>query len=81
MIYTHYLEGIADFLRDEIEKEGFLVGMFTGEDKSGLEEFKNGSLDILIGSRTIGTGVNGLQNVCKKIIITLCHGLMQNMNN
>lgn len=69
LIYTHYLSDIDNYLKEEIEKEGYSVGMFTGEDKSGLEEFKNGSLDILIGSRTIGTGVNGLQNVCRKIII------------
>lgn len=69
MIYTHYLDDIDSYLKEEIEKEGYSVGMFTGEDKSGLEEFKNGSLDVLIGSRTIGTGVNGLQNVCRKIII------------
>ena len=69
IIYTHYLEGIADYLKNELEKDGWRVGMFTGEDKSGLDEFINGSLDILIGSRTIGTGINGLQDVCKKIII------------
>ena len=69
MIYTHYLDDIADYIKEELEKDGLRVGMFTGEDKSGLEEFKNGSLDVLIGSRTVGTGVNGLQNVCRKIII------------
>ena len=69
IIYTHYLEGIADYLKEELEKDGWKVGMFTGEDKSGLDEFINGSLDVLIGSRTIGTGINGLQDVCKKIII------------
>lgn len=69
MIYTHYLDDIADYIKEELEKDGLRVGMFTGEDKSGLEEFKNGSLDVLIGSKTVGTGVNGLQNVCRKIII------------
>lgn len=69
LIYTHYLEDIANYIKEELETDGYKVGFFTGEDKSGLEEFKNGSLDVLIGSRTIGTGVNGLQDVCKKIII------------
>ena len=69
LIYTHYLDDIANYIKVELEKDGYKVGFFTGDDKSGLEEFKNGSLDVLIGSRTIGTGVNGLQDVCKKIII------------
>ena len=69
LIYTHYLDDIASYIKEELEKEGWTVGMFTGEDKSGLNEFINGTTDVLIGSRTIGTGVNGLQDVCKKVII------------
>lgn len=69
LIYTHYLDNIASYIKEELVKEGWTVGMFTGEDKSGLNEFINGTTDVLIGSRTIGTGVNGLQDVCKKVII------------
>ncbi len=69
LIYTHYLDNIASYIKEELVKDGWTVGMFTGEDKSGLNEFINGTTDVLIGSRTIGTGVNGLQDVCKKVII------------
>ena len=69
LIYTHYRQGIDQYLYEEIEKAGWKVGFFTGEDKSGLTEFKNGTLDVLIGTSTIGTGVNGLQNICSNLIV------------
>jgi len=68
LIYTHYLTGLVTPLRHAIEKAGFKVGMFTGEDKSGLELFKKGKVDVLIGSVPVGTGVDGLQYVCNRMI-------------
>jgi transcription-repair coupling factor (superfamily II helicase) len=44
---------------------------YTGEDKSGLEGFLNGNIDVLIGSSAIGTGVDGLQHVCNQLIINV----------
>jgi hypothetical protein len=32
---------------------------------------KNGSIDVLIGSSAIGTGVDGLQHVCNQLIINV----------
>ncbi len=69
LIYTHYLTGLIAPLRRAIEKAGFKVGMFTGEDKSGLELFKKGKVDILIGSVPVGTGVDGLQYICNRMIV------------
>jgi superfamily II DNA or RNA helicase len=69
LIYTHYLTGLVTPLRRAIEKAGFKVGMFTGEDKSGLDAFKKGKVDILIGSVPVGTGVDGLQYVCNRMIV------------
>lgn len=69
LIYTHYLTGLVTPLREAIEKAGFKVGLFTGEDKSGLELFKKGKVDILIGSVPVGTGVDGLQYVCNRMIV------------
>ena len=34
-----------------------------------MNEFKEGKIDILIGSSAIGTGVDGLQYVCNRLII------------
>ena len=69
LIYTHYLTGLITPLRRAIEKAGFTVGTFTGEDKSGLQPFKAGKVDVLIGSVPVGTGVDGLQYVCSRLII------------
>ena len=69
LIYTHYLTGLVTPLREAIENAGFKVGLFTGEDKSGLELFKKGKVDILIGSVPVGTGVDGLQYVCNRMIV------------
>ncbi len=69
LIYTHYLTGLVTPLRHAIEKAGFKVGMFTGEDKSGLDLFKKGKVDVLIGSVPVGTGVDGLQYICNRMIV------------
>jgi len=47
------------------------VGLYTGGDKSGLDPFLNGQADILIGTRPVGTGLDGLQRVCNRLIM-LC---------
>ncbi len=69
LVYTHYLTGLVTPLRQAIEKAGFKVGVFTGEDKSGLHLFTAGKVDVLIGSAPVGTGVDGLQYVCNRMIV------------
>jgi hypothetical protein len=58
-------------LRAALEEDGWKVGFYTGDDKSGLDAFINGDLDVLIRSSAIGTGVDGLQRVCNKLIINV----------
>jgi hypothetical protein len=72
IIYTHYVDGIADQLRGAIAAAGFRVGLLIGGvDRSALDEFKkpNGTVDVLVASSRIATGVDGLQHVCNKLII------------
>lgn len=72
LIYTHYVDGIAGPLREALQKAGHRTGLLTGEtDDAHLKEFlkADGSIDVLIASSRIGTGVNGLQYVCNKLII------------
>ncbi len=69
LVYTHYLTGLLKPLRHAIEKAGFRVGLFTGDDKSGLTPFIKGKVDVLIGSVPVGTGVDGLQYVCNRLIV------------
>ncbi|MCY3410145.1 MAG: methyltransferase domain-containing protein [Candidatus Heimdallarchaeota archaeon] len=71
LIYTYYVSEIDDYLMEEIERAGWSVGFYTGDDKTGLNEFINEDLDVLIGSNAISTGVDGLQRVCNQIIINI----------
>ena len=58
-------------LYDAISARGYRVGFFTGEMKDGLNAFRDGRLDVLIGSSAVGTGVDGLQQVCSQLIINV----------
>lgn len=72
LIYTHYVDGIAGELRAALQTAGFRAGVLTGDtDDEHLKQFKkgDGNVDVLIASSRIGTGVNGLQYVCNKLII------------
>jgi superfamily II DNA or RNA helicase len=69
LVYTHYLTGLIEPLRQAIQKAGFTVGLFTGEEKTGLEQFCKGNVDVLIGTAPVGTGVDGLQYVCNRLIV------------
>jgi superfamily II DNA or RNA helicase len=72
LVYTHYVDGIAGPLRDAVHTAGYRVGLLTGgTDDVDLEEFlkPDGNVDVLIASSRIGTGVDGLQHVCNKLII------------
>lgn len=68
MIYTNYVSGIVDRIAEAVERQGLTVGRYTGESKAGLRQFKEGEVDVLIGSAPIGTGVDGLQEVCDRLV-------------
>ena len=68
MIYTNYVSGIVDRIAEAVERQGLTVGRYTGESKTGLRQFKEGEVDVLIGSAPIGTGVDGLQEVCDRLV-------------
>lgn len=71
LLYTHYLQGIERELYDALTADGWRVGFFTGDDKSGLDGFLHGDVDVLIGSSAIGTGVDGLQAVCQRLVVNV----------
>ncbi len=79
IIYTEYVTDIVNMIADAVKKEGFKVGFFTGDDKTGLVKptgikgeftnpFLNGDIDVLIASSPIAEGIDGLQKVCNKLI-------------
>lgn len=71
IIYTHYVEGIIDQLKEAIEAKGWSVGFHIGGNKSGRESFINGSTDVLIASSAMAVGVDGFQRVCDRLILNI----------
>jgi hypothetical protein len=71
IVYTHYVEGIVDQLKEAIEAEGWIVGFHMGGDKSGRNNFIDGSIDVLIASSAMATGVDGFQRVCDRLILNI----------
>jgi superfamily II DNA or RNA helicase len=71
LIYTYYIEGIDRLLREALIEDGWKVGFYTGDDKTGKDAFINGDLDVLIATAAIGTGVDGLQHVCNRLIVNV----------
>ena len=69
LIYTHYITGLKDKIGEYVKNLGFTIGYYTGGDKEGLQLFKDGKIDVLIGSTPVGTGVDGIQKVCNRMII------------
>ena len=71
IVYAHYVDDIVAPTRCYLEGMGFSVGLYTGSDKSGLDGFCSGCVDILVGTSPVGTGLDGLQKVCSRIVM-LC---------
>jgi superfamily II DNA or RNA helicase len=73
IIYSYFTTGIISKIQKYVEVLGFKVGTYTGEESTvlrtqNLKDFISGKIDIIIGSRPIGTGVDGLQDVCNRMI-------------
>jgi hypothetical protein len=69
LIYTHYVDGMVQPIREFVEGMGLTCGLYTGSDKSGLEPFLKGRVDVLIGSQPVGTGLDGLQYRSNQLIM------------
>ena len=68
LIYTYYVTDIINEIGTYVKSLGLSYGFYTGNDKTGLKAFKNGEIDVLIGSAPISTGVDGIQKVCNTLI-------------
>jgi superfamily II DNA or RNA helicase len=75
VIYTEYLgssfknePNILEKLKKAVSDAGFTFGLYVGEDHSGLDKFLKRQIQVLIASRPISTGVDGLQTVCSNLI-------------
>ncbi len=68
LVYTQFVTDMVTPLVETVEAVGLRAGVFTGERKDGLDDFLQGKVDVLIGSAPVGTGVDGLQFVCNRLI-------------
>jgi superfamily II DNA or RNA helicase len=73
VIYVEYVEGIVDRIRAYTEALGYSVAEYVGDMESDEREvaknrFIAGEADVLIGSRAISVGVDGLQKRCTNLI-------------
>ena len=75
IVYATWVDGMAELLTKNIRKWGFSVESYNGEsgNKDGrkeiLDRFLSGKTDVLVCSKPISTGVDGLQYKCNKMII------------
>ncbi len=69
IIYTEYVTGIVSLLSKAVKNAGFTYAEYTGTDHSGLERFKEKQVQVLIASRPVSVGVDGLQEVCNNLIV------------
>jgi superfamily II DNA or RNA helicase len=69
IIYTEYVTEVIEKLSRAIENTGFSFALYTGSDRSGLKRFLDKKVQVLIASRPIAIGVDGLQHICNRLIV------------
>ena len=69
IIYTEYVEKIIQKISEAVRNAGYSFALHTGTDHSGLERFLAKKIQVLIASRPISTGIDGLQKMCNRLII------------
>jgi hypothetical protein len=71
IIYTQYVTGIVPEIIKAVRERGLSVAEHTGDNDTGLALFLSKQVQVLVGSSPIATGVDGLQNVCDNLIISV----------
>ena len=76
IIYTYFTDKdrIPKRVAKYVKSKGFSHALYIGEQSTEEREqskqnFIEGEVDVLIASRTIGTGVDGLQDVCNRMVL------------
>jgi hypothetical protein len=69
IIYTEYVEDIVGKISKAVENAGYTFALYTGYDRSGLKRFLDKKVQVLIASRPLSVGVDGLQHICSRLII------------
>lgn len=72
MIYTWFVQGIVERIKEAVTAAGFRFQEFTGHSRVEIQQFvadfKANRVDVLIGSSPVGTGVDRLQHVLNRLI-------------
>lgn len=69
VIYTEYVEKIIEKISQAVRDAGYSFALYTGSDHSGRKRFLAKKVQVLIASRPISTGIDGLQGVCNRLIL------------
>src|SRR5215216_5151115 len=69
IIYTEYVTNVIEKLSKAVENAGYSYALYTGSDHSGLKRFLEEKVKVLIASRPISVGIDGLQHICNRLII------------
>jgi superfamily II DNA or RNA helicase len=69
IIYTEYVTDVIEKLSIAVDSAGYSYALYTGSDRTGLSRFLNKKIQVLIASRPISVGVDGLQHICNRLII------------
>jgi superfamily II DNA or RNA helicase len=74
LIYLEFVKGTVPVVHGFVASLGLTVGEYVGGTytkgrDSVLKKFIAGELDVLIGSRAVGLGVDGLQKRCNRLIV------------
>jgi superfamily II DNA or RNA helicase len=69
IIYSEYVTDILEKLSKAVSEKGYSYALYTGSDRTGLARFLSKNVQVLIASRAISVGVDGLQHICNRLII------------
>ena len=69
IIYTEYVTDVIKKLSDAVSNAGHSYALYTGLDHSGKDRFLNKKVQVLIASRPLSVGVDGLQHICNRLIL------------
>jgi len=75
IIYSEYVgtsfpgkRPIIEKIAEAVDDAGYSYGFYTGQNHLGLQDFLDKKIQVLIASRPISTGIDGLQTVCTNLI-------------
>lgn len=74
VVYSEYTTDMVNPIVERLRSEGITAAQYTGSESTSeraelIRKFQQGEIHVLVGSKSIGTGVDGLQRVSKNSIV------------